>query len=199
MLRTLLLILLLLGRPDALNAQAPESPGLGAGADQVYVLVPGDIVLVRVYQEEDLQTQARIGKDGMITMPLLGAIQIGGRTMDQASGHIGDLLGRDYLVNPQVTVTVLEYAKKRFTVMGHVQRPGTYEFPSEESVNLLQAISMAGGYTRLGAPWKVTVLRLEGGQQRVYKLDADAMSKQKNAKVFEIQADDTITIGEKLF
>ena len=84
-------------------------------------------------------------------------------------------------------------------MLGQVQRPGTFEFPGDDTVNLLQAISMAGGYTRLGSPGKVTVQRGEGADKKIFKLDADSMAKDRNVTVFEIEPDDTISIGEKIF
>ena len=61
----------------------------------------------------------------------------------------------------------------------------------------LQAIAMAGGYTRLGAPWKVTVQRTVDGQQKIFKLDADAMARDKDGKPFQILPEDTITVGQR--
>jgi protein involved in polysaccharide export with SLBB domain len=173
--------------------------GVNAGARGDYLLVPSDVVQVKVYQEDDLDAKVRLAKDGTVTLPLIGAINIGGKTREQAAALIKKKLGEKYLVNPQVTVEVVDYSKRRFTVLGQVQRPGTFEFPGDENVNLLQAISMAGGYTRLGSPGKVTVQRGEGANKRIFKLDADSMAKDKNEPVFEIQPDDTISIGEKIF
>lgn len=162
-----------------------------------YVLTANDIVHVRVYQEDDLEAKVRISKDGSIVLSLLGSVTVGGMTREQAARMIRDRLGEKYLVNPQVSLDIVEYAKRRFTVMGHVQRPNSYEMPGDESVNLLQAISMAGGYTRLGAGNRVTVQRGQGPEKQVFKLDADSMAKDKNVKIFEVLADDTITVPEK--
>lgn len=164
-----------------------------------YILAPNDIVTVKVYQEDDLDAKVRISKDGSIVLPLLGQVTIGGKTREQAARLIRDLLAEKYLVNPQVSLDIAEYSKRRFTVLGQVQRPGTFEMPGDESVNLLQAISMAGGYTRLGAGNRVTVQRVDNGENKSIKLDADSMAKEKGVKIFEILPDDTITIGEKIF
>ena len=164
-----------------------------------YVLVVNDIIHVKVYQEDDLEAKVRVSKDGSVVLPLLGSVTVGGKTREQAAKHIRDLLGEKYLVNPNVSLEIMEYSKHRFTVLGQVQRPGTYEMPGDESVNLLQALSMAGGLTRLGAGGRVAVQRGQGTDKQVLKLDADAMAKDKDAKVFEILADDTITVGEKIF
>lgn len=179
------------------------APARGAetatSARREYLLVPTDVVQVNVFQEDDLATKARIAKDGTVTLPLLGSVPIGGKTREQAAAHIQKLLGEKYLVHPQVSVDVVEYSKRRFTVLGQVQRPGRYEIPGDESVNLLQAISIAGGYTRLGAASKITVQRGEGEQKQIFKLDADSMARQKGVELFEIIAEDTITVGEKIF
>ncbi len=164
-----------------------------------YLLAANDVVQVKVYQEDDLDAKVRVSRDGSVTLPLLGPVNIGGKSREQAASFIREQLAAKYLVNPQVTVDVVEYSKRRFTVLGQVQRPGTYEFPGDESINLLQAISMAGGYTRLGNSSKVSVQRGEGTEKKIFKLDADSMAKDPEVKVFEIQPDDTINVAEKVF
>ncbi len=174
-------------------------PGSQPTAQWKKVLGSNDLVQVKVYQEDDLETRAVIDKDGMIRLPLLGLVRVGQKTPEEATAMIRDLYERDYLVNPQVSLTVLEPAKLRFTVLGQVQKPGTYEFPVNEPVNLLQGLAMAGGYTRLGSPSKVTLQRLQNGQRVVIPLDAEQMSKDKTAKPLELMPEDIITVGERIF
>jgi polysaccharide export outer membrane protein len=162
-----------------------------------YILHPGDVVQVKVYQEEDLTSVSRVGRDGSISMPLVGAINVGSNSLERAAMIVRDLLAKDYLVNPQVTVSVMEFAKRRFTVLGQVQRPGTYDMPPDAAVSLLQAIATAGGYTRIGNSRKITVQRTVGAENKVFKLDAEAMTKDKNERGFEIVPDDVIVVGEK--
>lgn len=184
----------------AVSAETNAASSAGTtNARPDYILVPNDIVVVKVYQEDDLDARVRISKDGSIVLPLLGSVTIGGKTREQAARMIRDLFGEKYLVNPQVSLDIAEYSKRRFTVLGQVQRPGSFEMPGDESVNLLQAISMAGGYTRLGAGNRITLQRGQGAEKQTFKLDADSMAKDKNVKIFEVLADDTITVGEKIF
>jgi len=164
-----------------------------------YVLSPNDVVQIKVYQEDDLETKARIGQDGAIAFPLLGVVQIGGKTIAQATGILRERLDKDYLVNPQVSLIVVEYAKRRFTVLGQVQKPGSFEIPSEESVTLLQAIAMAGGYTRLANRSNVTVSRLVSGKKTTLNLDAKRAASDPDTKAFEVLPEDTITIAERIF
>jgi len=165
---------------------------------QSYRLSPNDVVRIRVFQEDDLTTELRLGKDGSGTFPLLGIINLGGKTVDEAAAIVRDSLGKDFLVNPQVTLTVVEYAKRRFTVLGQVQKPGSYELPGEESVTLLQAIAMAGGFTRLAVQGKVTVTRTLGGKKSL-AVDVRSAANDPAIKPFEILPDDTIMVAERLF
>jgi len=160
---------------------------------------PGDMLVITVYQEDDLNAKVTVDGKGNVSLPLLGSVKVGGSTTDDAAATVRDLYGKDYLVNPQVTVAVTERAKRRFTVLGQVSRPGVYEFPPNEAVNLLQAIATGGGYTRLASPSKVTLQRQEGVGTRTIKLDAQAMSRDPEAAPFQVLPDDVITVGERLF
>jgi polysaccharide export outer membrane protein len=166
---------------------------------QTYILSPNDVVQVRVYQEDDLETKMRIGKDGTTSFPLIGVINLGGKTVAQAADLIRARLADGYLVNPQITVSVIEYAKRRFTVLGQVQKPGTYEIPNEESMTFLQAVAMAGGYTRLANRGSVTVTRMVGGKKTNFNLDLKSATSDLNTQPFEILPDDTITVAERIF
>ena len=152
-----------------------------------------------VYQEDDLKSKTIIDVDGMVMLPLLGQVKIGGMTLGQATAQIQQLYNRDYLVNPQVNLIVEKFAARRFAVMGQVQHPGSFDFPQNEPVNLLEALAISGGYTRLGAPSKVSVRRVENGSPKIYRLDADAIAKDQKKKPFEILPNDVITVGERNF
>jgi polysaccharide export outer membrane protein len=167
--------------------------------DYARTLSPNDVITVNVYQEEDLTTKTIIDKNGMVMLPLLGQIKIIGLTVAQATERIQHLYNKDYLVNPQVNLIVEHFAERRFSVLGQVQHPGYFDVPQNESVNLLEAIAISGGYTRLGAPSKVDVRRIENGSPKIYRLDADQMSKDSKQAPFEILPDDIITVGERTF
>lgn len=197
-----LLALLTVAVASTAQTNAPSST-LPAGAyrsnAKLARIGPADVLEVAVYQEEDLKAKVTVDAKGMVSLPLLGSVQVGGSTTDEAAATIRNLYGKDYLVNPQVTVAVTERAKRRFTVMGQVNRPGVFEFPPDESVNLLQAMAMAGGYTRLASPSKVTLQRLENGTVRTIRVDAQAMSRDPNTTPFQVLPDDVISVGERMF
>jgi polysaccharide biosynthesis/export protein len=170
-----------------------------SASDTERPLCPNDAISITVYQEDDLATKTIIDRNGMVMLPLLKNVKISGMTVRQAAAEIQRLYDKDYLVNPQVNLIVEHFAERRFAVLGQVQHPGDFEFPQNESVNLLEAIAIAGSYTRLGAPSKVDVRRIENGSPKVYHFDAGQMSKDSAKKPFEILPDDIITVGERTF
>ena len=186
---------------SASSQGASRSSGDSSGAVSVaspqYVLRPGDVVQIKVYQEEDLTSVSRIGKDGTITMPLLGSVKVVSNSLEKATVIVRDLLAKDYLVDPQVNLNVTEFAKRRFTVLGQVQKPGTYDMPADEAVSLLQAIATAGGYTRIANSHRITVQRTVGTENKQLRLDAEALAADKKEKPFDILPDDVIVVGEK--
>lgn len=206
--RNLLVVLLALACCLATTglAQTPEaSPpprtvsdaGIATVASPQYILRQGDVIQVKVYMEDDLTSVSRIGKDGAITMPLLGSVVVVSNSLEQATIIIHDLLAKKYLVHPQVTLNVNEFAKRRFTVLGQVQRPGTYDMPADDSVSLLQAIATAGGYTRIASARKISVQRTVDTENKLIRLNAETMALDKKKKPFEILPDDVIVVGEK--
>lgn len=179
--------------PSAVAPQAPSST-----LDN-YILSPNDIVLVKVFEDPDLDSQHRISQDGTINFPLIGIVQISGRTVTQAASTIRERLLKGYLRNPQVRVNVIQYASRRITVLGQVQKPGSYVLPNEERVDLLQAIAMAGGFTRLADEGRVLVRRNVNGVDTILKVNAHAETKNSSSQLFEVQPDDRITVRERIF
>lgn len=164
-----------------------------------YVLSPNDQLLIEVFQEDDLRTGAVISKDGTINFPLLGSVKLGGMTQAQARDKVSELLQRDFLVSPQVSLSVIRFARKRFTVLGQVGRPGSYDMPDQESIDLLEAVAMAGGYTRIAEPGKVTVKRKVEDAEKVFTVNAKKMAKEPGSPRFPVMPGDTITVGESIF
>lgn len=162
-----------------------------------YQLSPGDAVAVKVFRETNLDTSQRISKDGSINFPLLGFIKIAGKTTNEAATMIAALLDKDYIVHPQVSVSISTYVRQKFTVLGQVGSPGSYDIPEEQSIDLLSALAKAGGFTRLANPSKVIVRRVTEGHEEVFNVDAKRLMNDKNSKRFFIQPNDTISVGER--
>ena len=182
--------------PFASNANPVSAMPSSISAPTGYVLSPNDQVAVEVFGEDDLRSNGRLNAEGNLSLPLLGSVKLSGLSLTQAASKLTELYGRDYLVNPKVNVSLLGYAKRRFTVLGQVNRPGSYEMPenSPEGVDLLEAIAMAGGYTRIAAPERVSIRRRE----QLLKVDAKRLTRREGGR-FVVQPGDTITVGESLF
>src|SRR6266853_1341835 len=175
-------------------------PGGGASAPAGYVLGPNDYVGVEVFGEDDLRTSGRLNPEGNLSVPLLGSVHLAGLTLTQAASKLTELYGRDYLVNPKVNVTLLSYIRQRFSILGQVNRPSNYEMPegSPDGIDLLEAIAMAGGYTRIAAPERITVRRHNPNGDQIFKVNAKRFTKGTGGG-FLVLPGDTITVGESIF
>ena len=188
-------------RPAANAQNSPASAAIvpsGITAPSGYQLNVDDQIGVEVFGEDDLRTAARINAEGAVSLPLLGSVHLSGMTLNQAAARLTELYGRDYLVNPRVNVILINYAKRRFTVLGQVNRPGSYEMPegSPSGIDLLEAIAIAGGYTRIAAPERISVKR----RDQVLRVDAKRIARRGGSESgFRVQPGDTITVGESIF
>ena len=108
-------------------------------------------------------------------------------------------LAAGFLPDPQVSINVTEFNHRRFTVLGQVTRSGTYDFPDERPLDLLQAIGLAGGYTNIANPSSVTIKRSVGGRITVFKVNAKKLAQGKENADVQVQAGDIITVAESLF
>src|SRR4029453_7331572 len=180
----------------------PSNQSGSVSAPPGYVLTTNDQVAVEVFGEEDLRTNGRLNPEGNLSVPLLGSIHLAGLTLTQAASKLTELYARDYLVNPRVNVTLLGYAKRRFSILGQVNRPGSYEMPdsSPGGIDLLEANSMGGGHTRLAAPERITVRRQTAGAagDQIFKVNAKRFTKGSGGG-FHVEPGDTITVGESIF
>ncbi|MFM8717544.1 MAG: polysaccharide biosynthesis/export family protein, partial [Spartobacteria bacterium] len=164
-----------------------------------YKLSPNDLVDFRVFQEPELDSVVRISGEGQANFPLIGVVEIGGKTTAEATEILKSRYRGGYLVNPQITLTVRSYAKKLFTILGQVQRPGAYDIIGNSQITLLQAIGMAGGYTKIADPANVTIKRMENGREEVLKFNAKRMLRGDDPTALLIKPGDVISVGESLF
>jgi polysaccharide export outer membrane protein len=183
--------------PAAVSSSASSG---GASAPAGYILSPNDQVAVEVFGEDDLRTNGRLNPEGNLSVPLLGSIHLAGLTLTQAVSKLTELYGRDYLVNPKINVVLLGYAKRRFSILGQVNHPGSIEMPegSPGGIDLLEAVALAGGYTRIAAPERITVRRHNASRDQIFKVNAKRFTKESGGG-FLVEPGDTITVGESIF
>jgi len=184
---------------EAAPAQPAGTQAFEAGTAANYRLSPNDLIYIKVFQEDDLNSTLRVSEDGTIIFPLIGSVKVGGQTVASATGAIRDLLDARFLVNPQVTLTVLGYANRHITVLGQVQKPGDYNLRDQGSVSLLEAVGMAGGFTRLANSANIIVKRNVDGEEKILHLNGKTMASDNRSEPFVIVPGDTITVTERFF
>ena len=146
---------------------APLAPGqLGA---EDYRIGPQDLIEVQVYGLEGLKREVRVNSRGVISLPLIGPVALGGLTAQEAEALITAMYEKDYLRNPQVSLFIKEFTSQRITIEGAVQRPGV--FPIKGQTSLLQALAIAGGGAQLADMSEVMLFRSERGTRKATKYD----------------------------
>ncbi|RMD68673.1 MAG: iron dicitrate ABC transporter ATP-binding protein [Gammaproteobacteria bacterium] len=133
-------------RIDELNMQLALQSSASSSepsAEESYRLGPGDVIEVVVFDVPELSREAQVDGYGRITLPLIGEVPVGGKTVAEAERQIASLYEASYVRNPQVSVLVKEHRSHRVTVMGAVKEPKVYAV--QRSVRLVDALAMAGG------------------------------------------------------
>ena len=131
-------------------------------AAESYLIEPGDVLEISVWKEEDLTKPVIVRPDGGLSFPLVGNVQASGKSVEQLQTEVAEKL-KKYIPDPSVTVAVQQLNGNKVYVIGKVTRPG--EFPVTRNVDVVQALSMAGGMTPYAAANKIRILRRNGGKQ----------------------------------
>ena len=137
----LLLILILWGLPFSHAEDGNDD--LGKELQAKYTLGSGDRLKITVFGEDDLSGEFQVDGSGNISFPLIGEVPVRGLSLRQVEQKLADSLKDGYLVDPKVSLEVLNY--RPFYILGEVKNPGKYEYIS--GINLYNAVAMAGGYT----------------------------------------------------
>lgn len=127
-----------------------------------YLVEPGDVLQISVWREEGLEKEVIVRPDGGLSFPLVGNVQASGKSIEQLQTEVAEKLKR-FIPDPAVTVSALKLDGNKVYVIGKVDRPGV--FPMGGRIDVVQALSMAGGLTPYAAANKVRILRREGGKQ----------------------------------
>lgn len=138
-----------------------------------YILGPGDVLKITVYDNDDLRTKARVSDDGAIIIPLLGQVEIQGLTVSKASAKIAGLLADGYIIDPQVNIFVEEFRSKKAIILGQVNQPGLIEMSGP--ITMLELLSKAGG---LAADFgeTATIKRKDGNQDKVILINLKSLT-----------------------
>ena len=147
-------------------AQAPAGAGAMTAQSAVnpstYRVGAEDLLEITVWREDALKREVLVRPDGGISYPLIGEVQAAGKTVDELREEITKRLEK-FVPDAAVSVTVLKTGSQRIYVLGKVTKPG--EFPVGRNVDVLQALSMAGGLTPFADQNGIRIMRREGDRQ----------------------------------
>lgn len=146
----------------ALLALALSTPRAMSAEPEPYQIQAGDILIVSVWKETDLTAEVLVRPDGGISFPLVGGLQAAGSNVDELRAAMEEKL-RKFIPDPAVTIAVKQIGGNRIYVLGKVNRPG--EFPFSKSIDVMQALSLAGGTTAYAALDDIQILRRTQGRQ----------------------------------
>ncbi len=152
-----------------------------------------DLIEISVFQVADLNRTVRVNSNGQISLPLIGVVQAGGKTVQELEAELATKLSTTYLQNPQVSVFVKEFTSQRVTVEGAVRSPGIY--PITGKTSLLQAIVMGGGVSELANLQGVVVFRNVNGERMAAVFDLKAI-RAGNAVDPQIYGDDIVVVDQ---
>ena len=138
--------------------------------EQTYVIGPGDVLNISVWKEEGMQQEVLVKPDGGITFPLAGDINVTGMSTAELKDVLTEKLKR-YIPSPVVTVSVLKSVSNKIYVVGKVNRPG--EFVATHYMDVLQALSLAGGLTPYADSDEIKIMRRTGDTRQVFEFDYD--------------------------
>ncbi len=150
----------------AANAPRPPMPALARVASlKDYRIGSEDLLEIQVFGVEQLSRTVRVNSNGMISLPLIGTLAVGGMTAQEAESTIAAKLASDYLQNPQVSLFIKEFTTQRVTIEGAVNKPGIY--PLRGETTLLRSLAIAGGQGSLSDMSEVMLFRADAAGKRV--------------------------------
>lgn len=165
-----------------------------------YHIQPEDVLKITVYEHDDLETRARVSSEGEISFPLLDKVQVAGLTVREMENRLKTALEKDYLVSAQVQVFIEEYHAKEVTVLGAVEKPGRYELHREKPTTVLEAIAMAGGFSKVASQNGTRIIRTRDDKEEAIPVRVtDITKKGKQDYNVTIQPGDIVYVPESFF
>ena len=165
-----------------------------------YKIQPEDVLSITVYEHDDLKTKARVSTNGNISFPLLGKVEVAGLTVQEVEDYLRVELERDYLVNADIQVFIEDYHAKQITVLGAVEKPGKYDMNTEKETTILEAIAMAGGFSKVASVNGTLIIRTEDSEKQSIPVRiTDITKKGMKDKDVALETGDVIFVPESFF
>jgi polysaccharide export outer membrane protein len=152
---------------------------------------------MQIVGEKDLPEEYQVSSDGTVDVPYVHRIQAAGLEPQELAKQIREkLVSEKILRDPSVIVTIKEYRSKKLTVLGQVQKPGS--FPFTTGMTLLQAVSVSGGFTSIAKTDRINLTRKTRSGSKTVVLSVDSITDGRTADI-PLQAGDVIYVGERVF
>ncbi|HHJ17737.1 MAG TPA: polysaccharide export protein [Gammaproteobacteria bacterium] len=161
----------------SLALRAPAFADQEVEVVEQYAIQPGDVLQVSVWKEEGLIQEVIVRPDGLISFPLAGEVKAGGASVEEVRELITERL-KKYIPDPVVTVSVLQLNGNTIFVIGKVNRPGAY--PIARNVDVMQALSLAGGTSTYAALNSIKILRRDNGKLNAIPFEYGDVEKGKH-------------------
>lgn len=161
---------------------------------ETYIIGPEDVLEITVWRNADLSKVVTVRPDGKVSLPLIGDVEAVGKSAGQLAELIASRL-KEYKENPQVSIVVQQVNSYAIYVLGEIARPG--KFPLKSKTTLLQAITLAGGFTPNAARNKLVVFRFGDKGQKDIKIKAsydDIILRDSSPQNIELKPGDTIVV-----
>ena len=178
----------------------------GDSQEGFYKLQAGDRIQVTVFNEADLTAQQELDPDGVVIVPLLGRTRLGGLSLREAETTLEQkFIDEEYLISPQVTVTIQAYADQVFYIFGEVNQPGAKQFPQgKQSLDILEAITLGGDLSQYAKRSEIVIRRPIKGENREEKFIVDLETvirgnRRGSEELLQIFPNDIIFVPERLF
>lgn len=171
----------------------PTQADLPKGVD---ALGAGDVIEIRVFREPDLAGVYRVSDEGSLDFPLIGEVRVSGRQPQEVAEELRARLADGYLVDPQVSVFVKERNSQKVHVLGQVNKPGSFAW--EPAMSVIQAITNAGGFTKLAATNRVQITRKVAGREQAFTAKVGAI-RAGDAPNVQLRPGDIVYVPESLF
>jgi protein involved in polysaccharide export with SLBB domain len=162
---------------------------------QLVGLGVGDVFSVKVYGEKDLSGEHQISPEGTVDIPLIGRVEVEGQTPSEIGRKLEERFLDGYLKTPYVSVYVKQYNSKKIFVLGMVRKPGT--FPLTAGMNVVEAVTMAGGFTETANANFVVVTRKQDGEEVRIPVPVEEISKGLAANL-DLKAGDIVFVPDRL-
>lgn len=177
-----------------------SSPPPASAASETYVIQPLDSISFRVLGEPETDTQARVATNGMVALPYIGEVSVGGLTVSEARRQITARYVPDFYVNPQIQLGVVAVAERRVQVLGRVNRPGFVIILPEQEMTLIQAIAGAGDFAPLANRREILISRVgPDGSTEVERVDFDELTRPGSTRKVILRDGDTVRVQERAF